>query len=283
VGILLAQGMAHGLQLLCTAGLLATAEESSRTVWGTLFGLLVLQALHALSLLIGAAVTAAGQRRGMVLGGTVGLVSGLLLLATQICSGERPTEAAIFGQPILALVFGALGGLLGSSIWKPLPTLRLPASAKDKVKPRPAPARPSALQGPVSWSRVLVGLGLVACGVLWPMFLLNKVVEVSHGVLRLESQLQTQLISWEIAGVLTLLGGAFAGATTRNGLKHGLLVGVGAAVLLAGSHLGNRGAALEQTLLLIASVVSLTVVGGWFGGHLFPPVGARRRKTGAAY
>jgi hypothetical protein len=283
VGILLSQGLGHGLQMLCTAGLLAASEESSRTVWGTLFGLVLLQALHALSLMVGAGVTAAGQRRGLFLGGVVGLTSGCLFLAAQLLQGERPADASALSEPVLALAFGALGGLLGSTIWRPLPALRMPASPADKARPRPAPVAPSALVGPIAWGRVLVGLGVVACAVLWPAVILNFVVEYSQGRFRLESHLQAQLVTWEIAGVLTLLAGALAGATTRNGIKHGLLVGLGGAVLLVGNYLGNRAAVLEQTLLMVACVLSLTVAGGWFGGHLFPPIAARRRKTGPAY
>ena len=281
VGVLLSQGLGHGLQMLCNAGVLAASEESSRTVWGTLFGLVLLQALHALSLMVGAALTAAGQPRGLFLGAVVGLVSGFLFLLAQLLGTGTPPDAAVIGQPVLALVFGTLGGLVGSSIWKPLPTLRAPATA-GKVRPRPAPARPSALDGPVSWGRVLVGLGVVACAVFWPAVILNLLVEYSQGTLRLASHLQTQLVTWEIAGVLTLLGGGLAGATTHNGIKQGLLVGIGALVLLAGHYLGHRTAVLEQTVLMAASVISLTVVGGWFGAHLFPPLVGRRRKVGPA-
>jgi hypothetical protein len=282
VGVLLSQGLGHGLQMLCTAGLLAASEESSRTVWGTLFGLVLLQVLHALSLVIGAGVTAAGQRRGLFLGSVVGLTSGCLFLAAQVLQSDRLPDATALNEPLLALVFGALGGLFGSIIWKPLPPLILPRLA-DKSRSRPAPVAPSALDGPIAWGRVLVGLGVVACGVLWPAIILNVVVEYSQGRFRLESQLQAQLVTWEIAGILTLAGGAFAGATTRNGLKHGLLVGVCGTLLLLGNYLANRTVVLEQTLLMVFCVLSLTVAGGWFGGHLFPPLAPKRRKTGPAY
>src|SRR5262249_54486277 len=155
------QGLGHGLQMLCTAGVLATSEVSSRTVWGTLFGLVLLQALHALSLVVGAGVTAAGQRRGLFLGGVVGLTSGCLFLAAQLLQRERPLDANAFGEPLLALVFGALGGLLGSTIWRPLPALRIPGLSADKARPRPALTAPSALDGPIAWGRVLMGLGVV--------------------------------------------------------------------------------------------------------------------------
>jgi hypothetical protein len=281
VGILLSQGLGHGLQMLCTAGVLAASEESSRTVWGTLFGLVLLQALHAFSLIVGAAVTAAGQRRGLFLGVVVGLVSGTVFLAAQLLQSERVPDATAFGEPVLAVVFGAVGGLLGSGIWKPLPAVKMPGA--DKPRPRRAAVAPATLDGPVSWGRVLLGLGVVACGVLWPALILNLVVEYSQGRVRLESHLQAQLVTWEIAGVLMLVGGALAGATTRSGIKHGLLVGVAGTVLLVGNFLANRGAALEQTLLMVACVLSLSVAGGWFGGHLFPPLAAKRRKTGTVY
>jgi hypothetical protein len=276
VGILLSQGLGHGLQWLCTAGLLATSESSSRTVWGTMFGLVLLQVLHALSLLVGGALAAAGQQRGPFLGGLVGLASGFLFLVAQLWGERRPPDVAVYGQPLLALIFGALGGLIGSSVWKPLPALRTPAGP---ARPRPAPvARPSRDQ--IAWVRVLLGVGFVAAGVFWPTWLLNWVVGVSQGILRLESQLQAQLVAWEIAGLLTLLGGAIAGATTRAGIKHGFLVGLGGTVLLIGNQLANRAAVLEQTVLLVACILSLTVVGGWFGAHLFPPIGVKRRKLG---
>src|SRR5262245_51182876 len=60
VGLMLTQGLSYGLQLLCTAGLLATDEEANRTVWATLFGLVLLQALQGLSLILGGALTGAG-------------------------------------------------------------------------------------------------------------------------------------------------------------------------------------------------------------------------------
>jgi hypothetical protein len=260
--------------MLCTAGLLAASEASSRTVWRTVFGLVLLQVLHALSLLVGGGLAAAGQRRGPLLGGLVGLVSGFLFLVAQLWGEGRPPDAAVYGQPLLALIFGTLGGLLGSSIWKPLPALRAPAAPK---RSRPAlPLRP--LRDPIAWGRVVVGVGVVAAGIFWPTVLLNWLVGVSYGIFRLESHLQAQLVAWEIAGLLTLLGGAIGGANTRTGIKHGFLVGLGGAVLLIGNHLGNRAAVLEQTALLVASILSLTVVGGWFGAQLFPPVGVKRRR-----
>jgi hypothetical protein len=279
VGVLVAQGLTYGLQMLCTAGLLAASEEPTRTVWATIFGLVLLQGLQALSLLIGSGLTAAGQQRGMFLGCIVGLISGPVFVLVQKLNGEVLTDVALYGQPILALIFGTLGGLLGSSIWKPLPTLRIPGLTGDGTKGRPLNKnRPSILAGPVAWGRVGIAIAVAAAAVLWPRPILDFVVDASQGTLRLQSKLQAELVTWEIAGLLTLLAAAFAGATTRNGLKQGLCVGVGVAVVLVGTHFGSRSAVLDQTILLVFSVLCLTVVGGWFGGQLFPPIPAPRAK-----
>ncbi len=284
IGVLLAVGLAHGLKMLCTAGLLAASEETSRTVWATIAGLVVLQALQALSLLVGGALTAAGQQRGVFLGTIVGVASGFLFMLVQQLNGEAVTDIVLYGQPVLCLVFGALGGLLGSAVWKPLPAVETSAPSSDKTpvpRIRP-PSTPSAFSGPVSVVRVVCGIVVVVCGVFWPAVILNFVLDYSNGKLRLQSQLEAQMITWEIAGVFMLLGGALAGATTRNGLKQGLCVGLGAGVAIVGNYLGSPTAGLEQTILLVASVLSLTLAGGWFGGQLFPPVVARRRRFGPA-
>src|SRR6516225_9943625 len=40
-GIFLAQGLAYGLRMLCTAGVLVTADEAQQSVWSTLYGLVL--------------------------------------------------------------------------------------------------------------------------------------------------------------------------------------------------------------------------------------------------
>src|SRR2546423_1397005 len=67
VGFLLAQGLSFGLQQFVTAFWLASGEASG-DVWATLWGLVLLHALQATGLLVGGAVSGAGQQRGVVLG-----------------------------------------------------------------------------------------------------------------------------------------------------------------------------------------------------------------------
>jgi hypothetical protein len=277
--ILLAQGLAYGLQSLCNAALTATATDPLDPVWSTLFGLVLLQVIQAFSLFAAGSLAGASQHRAGILGGIVGFVHAFVFLLVQRLRGEQLTEVALFGQPLLCIAFGALGGVIGGLIWRPLPVIAMPEFDTDK---QPKPARESsfftALKGPVAWGRVSAGIVVVTAGFLWGPGLLSVVLDASQGKLKFNDRLQAQLVTWEIIGLATLLGAALAGATTRNGLKQGLCVGIGASILLIGNYLSGRTVPIEQIIYTPSSIVGLTIAGGWFGGQLFPPVLATRRR-----
>jgi hypothetical protein len=285
-GILLAQGLAYGLQLLCTAGVLATAHDAEQSVWSTLFGLVLLQALQGMSLLIGGGLAGAGQKRAPLLGFVVGLVHGVFFLSIQRLQGAPQTEVTLYGQPILHVMIGIVGAVIGSYIWRPLPTLAMPEFETDKsFQPlRSRKVRFTMLRGPIAWGRVFAGIVFVTAGFLWGPLMLSVMLDASQGKLRVTDHLQAQLVTWEIIAWGTMFGGAIAGATTSNGLKQGLCVGVGASIVLVGNYLGGKAFLLEQSSYIVVTIVCLTIVGGWFGGQLFPPVQAipRFRSVGAA-
>jgi len=278
--VLLTQGLSYGLQLLCTAGLLVTDEEAHKGLWATLVGLILLQGLQGLSLLIGGALAGAGQSRGLFLGTLLGMAHTSVWMVLQVLRHERLTEVTLYAQPLLFTTFGALGGLLGSVIWRPLPTVAVPLPALPNAKKKVAQSLPM-LEGPIAWVRVLVGSGIVLAGLYWPKYVLDFVMNASNGKISWQSQLQAQLITWEIIGLVMLLGAALAGATTRNGLKQGLCIGIGTSILIVGTRLGNRTLVLDQTIIQVVVLLSLTAVGAWFGGQLFPPVQQLRRRRAA--
>src|SRR5262249_41747894 len=204
----------------------------------------------------------------------------------QSVQGGQFTEVSLYGQPLLHITFGMLGAVLGSCVWRPLPTLAMPEFPTDKQAkpPRPQESIWSALKGPAAWGRGCSGIGMLPAGLLWGPNLLSVLLHTGGGQLRVNDQLQAQLVTWEIIGLATLLGAAVAGATTRNGLKQGLFVGMGTSIVLIGNTLGQRGLETEYVFYLTCSILCLTVAGGWFGGQLFPPVlpRMRRRLTSAA-
>jgi hypothetical protein len=276
VGLILAQGLAYGLQHLLTAGLVATGEHSS--IWATLRGVLVLHGLQGVCLIIGGALCGAGKHRGLLYGSLVGLVNGLLFLAFQRQSDDMPTAVALYGQPILHMAFGALGGLLGTVIWKPITIVQVPEAAKG-VKAVSLPGTSfKFLAGPIYFGRVCLGIFVVVNGVVWSNAILHWVMNASQGALEIKTHLQAQLIGWEVCALATLFGAGLAGSSTFNGLKQGLCVGVGSSLILVGVYIGSPKTMLETTLIMVFGVMAMTLAGGWFGSQLFPPVRAQKRR-----
>lgn len=275
VGLALAQGLSHGLQMFTNAGLLA-GENSG--VWATLLGLVLLQGLQGVSLLIAGAITGAGQQRGILYGSFVGLMNGLIFLMFQRSQSDLPFQIALFGQPVLHMAFGAMGGLIGTLIWRPLPELRLPETTPQGNGPSFSFASFQLFAGPVHWARVIAGIALVVAGVLWSNVIIEFVIDASEGQLKLNTHLQTKLVSMEITALAMLFGAGFAGATTLNGLKQGLCVGIGAAMIFLGMDLAHMKGGLESVLITLVSTLTMTIAGGWFGAHLLPPLAAPRRS-----
>jgi hypothetical protein len=277
VGLILAQGLAYGLQQLFTAGLLATGE--GQIIWATMLGILLLQGLQGTCVLIGGALCGAGKRRGILYGSLIGLLNGLIFLALQRPSDDMPTAIVLYGQPVLHMAFGALGGLIGTLIWKPIATLHVAEPAPGtKAVSVPAPSL-QFLAGPIYVGRVCLGVFVVVNGVVWSNAILNWVMNASQGALEIKSHLQAQLIGWEVCALATLFGAGLAGSSTFNGLKQGLCVGIGSSLILAGVYLGNPKIMMESTLFMIIGVMAMTIAGGWFGGQLFPPIHHRKRRN----
>jgi hypothetical protein len=277
VGVLLAVGLSYGLRQLFTAGLTVGSDSAATGLWTTLAGLVLLHLLESVSLLVGGAVTGAGQPRGLLYGSVVGLVSGGAFLAMQRHQGDDQPGLLLFVQPILHALVGMLGGMLGMLIWKPPPAI--PLATGVAASPPERRAASQLFSGPIHYGRVFTGAFVVVVGVVWANGILEYVLRASNGTLAVSSHMQARLIGWEIAALATLLGAGLAGATTRNGLKQGLCVGLGAAVVIIGVHVGNGKLLLESLIASLTSVFGLSLAGGWFGGQLFPPLVARRRRS----
>jgi hypothetical protein len=280
VGLLVAQGLYYGLRHLCTAGLLVSGEDAGRDVWNTLYGLIFLQGLQGFCLILGGLLTGAGRQRGAFFGAVVGVWNGVISILVASSTATPLTTVALYGQPILHTAFGALGGLIGCMIWKPLPSVLLRGDSRPAPIISPTPKKLTyLLSGPVSWWRIIAGSAVATGGSLWAKLILEMVLEKSEGKLTIDSHLQAQLVTWEICSLALLAGGAFAGATMSNGLKQGLFVGLSVAAVTAGIRLGTDVFQLEPVLLSASAAVSLGLVGGWFGGALFPALPARAKAS----
>ncbi|HJT78532.1 MAG TPA: hypothetical protein VJ739_15110, partial [Gemmataceae bacterium] len=283
IGLLLAQGLYYGLWSLFNGVHLAFAGREAHDVWTTLYGLLLLQCLQALALVAGGALAGAGQRRGAAYGGVVGVWNGLIFVWLQHRNLDWFTPVMLYGQPVLQTAFGAAGGFLGTMIWRPLPSVLGPAAAADSGPTLAAHKPLRLLRGPVAWGRVIMGVGVALGGAIWAEPILDWVLACGEGKLSVDTYLQAHLITWEITGLAMLVGSALAGATTFNGVKQGLCVGIGTATVLLGLRLGAKTVQADALVLTLLTALTLGLVGGWFGCQLFPPLAkyVRRRGVGA--
>ncbi len=230
-------------------------------------------------MLVAGILVGAGQRQGFVYGALVGMWAGVLDLLVQGLMGRPLTTVVALGLPMLQTTFGTLGGIIGSVIWRPLPTFTLsnhPGAAGPRKSTR---KRHRYFSGPIAWLRVGAGIAAAVGGALWAHVILELVVQASEGRLLPETKLQAELVTWEITALVMVFGSAFAGATTRNPLKQGLAVGIGTCTILLGINFATPILSPNVLLFTLACALALGLLGSWFGGQLFPPlVWPRRRK-----
>lgn len=279
VGLMLSQGLFYALRQLLTAVLMATQEqEAIEQLGGKTAAVLSFQIVGGLALLVGTLFTGAGQRQGAFLGCMVGAWNGVLSVLFFRGPAQVMTPIAVLGQPLLQAVVGAVGGWVGSAFWKPIGETwsgdRLPMeSEKLGLRKRDA-FRPhfSLFAGPVAWFRVSIGVFLAVAGTLTATFFFKKLLDLSHGTLATTDDLQDRLITMEIQALALLLGGVLAGTSTRNGIKQGFCVGLAATVILIGIEIQFVEHWLQMAGLTVVGAFSLSLVGGWFGSQLIPPI-----------
>lgn len=278
IGLLLAQGLFYGLRQLATGLLLAlypAATTPDETV--ALYGLVLTQALQALTLLAGGILAGSGQRNGAILGAVVGIWNGVLAGLAPQSAGLQFSAVALYGEPLLQLALGTLAGWLGGAIWKPLPAAEPRGRVQRQRKAAPRPRVPL-FAGRIAGVRVTLGTALAVAGSLSATALFNLIVRLGEGGLSESGNMLDRLVTWEIKALALIAGAALAGANTHNGLKQGLCVGIATTLILAATEYVEPARWLEMVVLLSISTLCLCLVGGWFGSQLFPPVVPYKRR-----
>lgn len=278
IGLILSQGLFFGLRHLYISFLLATqGDDAVVKNFQTVEGLLFLESLQLLPLFLGGLLAGSGQRQGLALGLMIGVVNSILCMLSQALLTHQVHAASWYGQPLLQACFGCLGGWIGSTIWKPLATPNLPHPSHLGRKLGGVRRQVSILAGRVAWIRVVLGALLAVAGSVWAEYVLQAVLNASAGKLDTSTRFQDTLFSWEIRALAILFGGALAGATTSNGIKQGLCVGLATCMVLLAIPRGHTTAAVA--LLTTLATFALSVAGGWFGSHLLPPVISLKNKN----
>src|SRR5262245_411004 len=253
VGLLLAVGLCFGFLQLATALVKAFNKDGL----GPEAALAVFLGVQALALFLSGLLTGAGQWQAGTLGVTVGIVSGALAimallsgalsgviapLAAELLDPSKPARTAIlFVLPIVHAVFGGLGGVVGSLIWRPpfnvdlaaLAGNKLPAAEGRTVQAAKAQTPSFTFAGPISWVRVIIGVVAAVVGAVSPQAIISILLDLLRDYLEKPDPQQIRFLTAEIFSVSIMFGGCIAGATTINGIKQGLCVGVGAGIFMA--------------------------------------------------
>jgi hypothetical protein len=301
--VLLALGLCFGLLRLCAGSFAAFGNGAEDGGVSPLTRLFLFQGLQALALVAGGIFAGAGQRRGAGLGAIVGVMSGLLVLTAMLdgffvfvdrsflrdllTPGATIRNVTLYGLPVLFAFCGALGGLIGGFVWKPFADID---STSGPVRPgtrhgafqRVAWLSDLSWTGPVAWGRVIAGTAVAVGGAVWTNAILNLIILATQGKLSITTAWEDQVSYGEVFSLSILVGGCVAGTNTFNGLRQGVLVGIGGALVLGMFFLSGSLAQSVPAIYPVLSTLFLGPIGGWFGSELLPPVCVaprRRRRT----
>jgi hypothetical protein len=297
LAVLLSLGLCYGLLQMGMACLRGLHVDASSGDLNPLVGLILFLGLQVLALLIGGTLAGAGQPRGVLLGGLVGVTSGVLFLAgmlggilsnmvqsfsSELLTPGTPThDLTMFGLPLQNAIVAALGGLIGSWIWRPLPPLTMPGLVGVQNRKTRLDANVRAVSrwaGPVSLAGVLLGTTVAVLGAINTPRLIDYILLVSDRQIKIMTTLEDQVAHGEVYGLMILLGGILAGANRTNGLKQGVCVGMLVAIMMSSFHGYALGHTPLSVVFPIISALLLAPVGGWFGSELWPPVDRRVRR-----
>jgi hypothetical protein len=276
IGLILAQGLFYGLRHLLTGILLAASGTEPQALWEDMGNLLLLQAIQMLSVFAGGMLAAGGRQQGFFLGTMVGAWNGILSVLLRQNPAQELTPVVLYGQPLLHAAFGALGGWVGAQVWQPIQPAADVLLGPQRQKP--LKRRRPFFAGRISWLRIVAGSALAVLGTLYATMLFRKVLEASGGALGTSHQIQDRLITWEIKALAAIVGGALAGASTRNGLKQGVFVGLFSSMVVIALQAPIGEDWFGAAALILATTIPLTMAGGWFGGQLFPPIVKNQRR-----
>lgn len=286
-GMVLAQGLYFAVrQAAIGLAMLGVMPEQNN--------ILVMAGLQVLTALAGGLVTGVGNPKGLAAGTAVGALNAVLFIVTEVALGGQAPATFPLWVLVPTIAAGAMGGLYARQKWPSVHDLPDP-SGRAKVKK--VKVKKEAPPVPIAYLRILSGAALAIGCTVWAGYLRDTVVALGAGTFIVENRIQSQFIAWVITTLAMVIGGAFAGAGTPAGVRHGFLVGLVSCVGIFVIHQkvvqeilpaeeffaallrmpeDGTPSTLQMILFLLTNTLLIGVLSGWFGSKLLPKLGQRR-------
>jgi hypothetical protein len=262
--------------------------------WNTSAGVTFTVILRGLGVLVGGLLAGSGRSPGMTSGVAVGLTcGGIYMLADAATeSGALVVDGVIWAA---LAVLAALAGGVGARIWPPPAKLPDPNPTVHGSSLASLITEEEQKKGarPTAWGRLALALVLLIAAVVGADGVRQLLKKGSAGLLEMGGAAQIPLVDLQLAVIGVIFAGAFAGANTGAGLRHGLILGfLGSLAVLALRSLESVNSVMvgtlemfglptdgsaggQGTLVAVGSVFVLTTLAGWFGGQLMPVLASK--------
>lgn len=295
-GLVLAQGLFYAVELLLRAAQIATGRP---LIPGSPAAVYVEMSLLASTALAGGIIAGAGNVRAVAAGIALGLFHAFAAIGAKFAFNQQPDEALLYGSLLVIPLLGGIAARIGRWLFPPLSDLYSTApKSKERVVKAKAPPEP------IAWFRIIGGAALSIGCTVWAGPIRDFVIGTSGGSFVVDSRMQSKFVTWVISALAMMVGGVFAGASTRSGFKHGFLVGFLACIgiFVIHSQVVSESLPAEKffaavcglpetdaltpmrlALFLLTNALLLGVFGGWIGASLMPCVaeGPGRLDRGA--
>jgi hypothetical protein len=252
-------------------------------------------ASRSVSIALGALIAGAGRTGGYGLGLLVGALASTFWLGWDSLNGtgSLATVVGMITCPLLGLALGHFGSI----VWPAPIALPKPQNQAQSSLLKVGDGPPSEKnERPTQWLRVVIASAIIVFVPIVASFARQSLAKMPASLMEsLSDPAVLPRTECQVAGLILMISGIIAGASTKAGLRHGALAGIiGTTAMLGVTSI--EPAASERLFTYVAKlcqvepgtstsygVVALGSLGvvlasSWLGSQLFPPIVRRERR-----